>query len=303
MSDAKYQTILEILDFELHRKDMIILGAILKSQSGPSNYVDFETIRTQLAIDEGGRKGKDSLIYRSLSWLEKAGFIKVDRSKHKHGYNSDVGLMHEVFRKAMKEATREIKSEIRELDLEIEVLTKMDSEDIASDMISIAAGKHKIEKPVFAEGWEDVFQLIDDKIYNHLKKGDLVRFSLEWLSRPDMITPVRIERIGNLFENGIIFRGLEHSKVDKEQQDLLKKFTLFFREQGYKPGFRICERKDATYQFVGRNNEGIVLIVSENPLSGTWIPRSSNPELVDSAIKTFDVDFNAGIDIEEIGSN
>ncbi len=303
MSDVQYQAIIEILDFELHRKDMVILGAILKSQSSPTNYVDFETIRTQLAIDEGGRKGKDSLIYRSLSWLENAGLIKVDRSKHKHGYNSDVGLMHKVFRKKMKETTREIKSEIRELDSEIEDLTNMDAENIASDMISIAAGKHKIEKPVFAVGWEDVFQLIDDKIYSHLKKGDLVRFSLEWLNRPDMITPVRIERIGNLLENGIIFQGLEHNKVDKEQQELLKQFTLFFREKGYQPGFKICERTDATYQFVGRNNEGIVLIVSENPMSATWIPRSSNPELVDSAIKTFDEDFNAGIDIEEIGSN
>jgi len=303
MSEVQYQAIIEILDFELHRKDMVILGAILKSQSSPTNYVDFETIRAQLAIDEGGKKGKDSLIYRSLSWLEKAGFIKVNRSKHKHGYNSDVGLMHKVFHKKMKETTQEIKSEIRDIDSEIEVLNKMNAEDIASDMIAIAAGKHKIERPLFAEGWEDVLQLIDDKIYSHLKKGDLVRFSIEWLSRPDMITQVRIERIRNLLENGIIFHGLEHGKIDKEQQDLLKKFTLFFREQGYQPGFRICERKEATYQFVGRNSEGIVLIVSENPLSASWIPRSSNPELVDSAIKTFDEDFNAGIDIEEIGSN
>jgi len=177
MSDVQYQSIIEILNFELHRKDMVILGTILKSQSGPKDYVDFETIRKQLAIDEGGKKGEDSLIYRSLSWLEKAGFVKVDRSKHKHGYNSDVGLIHKVFRKKMKEAIKETKSEIKDLDSVIEVLNNMDSEDIASDMISIAAGKHKIERPLFAEGWEDVLQLIDDKIYDHLKRGDFVRFS------------------------------------------------------------------------------------------------------------------------------
>ncbi len=303
MSDAQYQAIIEILDFEIHRKDMIILGAILKSQSGPTSYVDFETIRAQLEIDEGGRKGKDSLVYRSLSWLEKAGFIKVDRSEHKHGYNSDVGLIHRVFRKAMKEAAQEIKSEIRDLDSEIEVLTKMNSEDLGEEMISLAAGKHKIEKPVFAVGCEDVFQLIDDKVYSYLEKGDIVRFSLEWLNRSDMITPVRVEGIGYLLENGIIFQGLEHNRIDKEQQDLLKKFTLFFREQGYQPGFRIYERKDATYQFVGRGDEGIVLIVSESPISATWIPRSSNPELVDNAIETFDADYDAGIDIAEERSN
>ncbi len=303
MSDVQYQAIIEILEFEIHRKDMIILGAILKSQSGPTSYVDFETIRAQLAIDEGGRKGKDSLIYRSLSWLEKAGFIKVNRSEHKHGYNSDVGLMHRVFRKSMKEATKEIKSEIRNLDSEIEVLTKMDTENLASDMISIAAGKHKIEKPVFAVGWEDVLQLIDDKIYNHVKKGDIVRYSLEWVSRVDVISQARMERLASLIENGIIYHGLKHSKIDKQQRDVHKKFAQLFRKQGFQPGFRIYERKDATYQFVGRGKEGIVLIVSENPMSATWIPRSSNPELVDNAIKTFDEDYAAGIDIAEIGSN
>ncbi|MCK5390028.1 MAG: hypothetical protein KAJ36_06040, partial [Candidatus Thorarchaeota archaeon] len=195
MSDAQYQAIIEILDFELHRKDMIVLGAILKSQSSPTSYVDFETIRIQLAIDEGGRKGKDSLVYRSLSWLEKAGFIKVDRSEHKHGYNSDVGLIHRVFRKAMKEAAQEIKSEIRDLDSEIEVLSEMDTEILASDMLSIAAGRHKIERPVFAVGWADVLQLIDDKIYKHVNKGDLVRYSLEWVSRVDVISQARMERL------------------------------------------------------------------------------------------------------------
>ena len=302
MSYSQFQAIIEILDFEIQRKDMIVLGAILKSQKDPTDYVDFEAIRAQLEIDEGGRKGKDSLIYRSLSWLEKAGFIKVDRSEHKHAYNSDVGLIHSVFRKAMNESTREIENEISKIDSDIEVLSEMDTEELGSEMISIAAGHKKIEKPVFAEGWEDVFQLIDDKIYNYVKKGDLIRFSLEWLSRPELITPTGVERIGSLFEKGIIFHGLEHNKVDKQQQDILKKFTLFFREQGYQPGFRIYERQDSTYQFVGRNNDGIVLIVSENPMSATWIPRSANPELIDNAIKTFDTDYDAGIDIEQIGS-
>ena len=64
---------------------MVVLGALLKSQTDPTIFVDFETIRAQLEIEEGGRKGKDSLIYRSLSWLEKTGFIRVDRSEYKHG--------------------------------------------------------------------------------------------------------------------------------------------------------------------------------------------------------------------------
>jgi len=303
MIDEPYQEVLEILNFELSRKDMVILGALLKSQGDPTTFVDFEAIRAQLDIEEGGRKGKDSLIYRSLSWLEKNGFIKVDRSEHKHGYNSNVGLMHQVFRKAISEATRDTTKELKEIDSDIEQLSNIDIEQLREELIFFAAGKQKVEKPVFAVGWEDVLQLIEDKVYSHLKKGDYVRFSLEWLSRVDVLTPIRVDRLGKLMGLGINFRGVEHNTISRQQREAFKKFALTYREQGHQPGYRICERQDSTYQFVGRNNEGIVLIVSENPMSATWIPRDANPELIDNAIQTFDADYDAGVDITEIGSD
>lgn len=303
MIEERYQEVLEILNLELTRKDMVVLGALLKSQGDPTTFVDFATIRAQLEIEEGGRKGKDSLIYRSLSWLEKTGFIKVDRNEHKHGYNSNVGLMHQVFRNAISGVTSDIAKVLEEIDSDIEQLSNMDLEQLRADMISLAAGKQKLEKPVFAEGWDDVLDLIEDKIYTHLKKGDLVRFSLEWISRVDMLTPDRVNRLAQLMGSGIIFRGLEHNKIGKELRKAFTNFLLAYREQGYQPGFRICERQDSTYQFVGRNSDGIVLIVSENPMSATWIPRSSNTDLVDNAIQTFDADYDAGVDITEMGSD
>ena len=303
MSEEQYEEVFKILNFEMTRKDIVILGAILKSQSDPAVFVDFEDIRAQLAIEEGGKKGKDSLIYRSLSGLERTGLIRVNRSEYKHGYNTDVGLMNEVFRNTIRETTSEIEKELGEIDEEIEQISNIDLEELASDMILISAGKQEIERPIFAEGWENVLQLIDDKVYNHVKKGDIVRFSLEWLSRSDMVTPMRVERLAKLMEDGVTFQGLEHNKVSKKQRELFKKFTLAYRGQGYSPGLRICERKDSTYQFVGRNDEGIVLIVSENPMSATWIPRSANPDLVDNAIETFDTDYDAGEDIAAIGGD
>ncbi|MHA2178062.1 MAG: hypothetical protein ACXAAK_06895, partial [Candidatus Thorarchaeota archaeon] len=83
--ELKHEEVLEIIGIDKTKKDMIILGALLKAQKAPTDFIDFETLREQLAIDEGSRKGKDSLIYRSLSRLEKEGFLKIDKSGHKHG--------------------------------------------------------------------------------------------------------------------------------------------------------------------------------------------------------------------------
>lgn len=303
MTEERNQEVLEILNFELNRKDMVVLGALLKSQPDPSSFVDFETIRTQLEIDEGGKKGKDSLIYRSLSWLEKNGFIRVDRSEHKHGYNSNVSLMHQVFQRAISGITQDTAKELEEINADVEKISNMDLMQLREDMIAFAAGKQEIERPVFAEGWKDVLDLIEDKVYNGLKKGDIIRFSLDWFNRTDVLTPYRVERLGQLMASGVIFQGLEHNRISKEQREAFVEFRQTYGEQGYLPGYKVCEKQDSTYQFVGRNDEGIVLIVSENPMSATWIPRSSNRDLVENAILTFDEDYNEAVDITEIGSD
>jgi len=299
--DTKLRDILEILHLELSRKDMVILGALLKSQGNPTSFVDFDTIRKQLAIDEGGKKGEDPLVYRSLSWLESTGFIRVDRSQQKHGYNADVVLLHNALRQAIKNTTNEIQKEIQILDDELESIDRIDITELGSEIISYAAGEQKIERPIFAEGWENVLQLLEDKIYSSAKKGDLVRFSMEWMSNVEIITPRRIEILRKLMEKGVTFHGLEHNKVSKKHLKVFAGYTQAYREQGFSPGFRICERQNSTYQFVGKNDEGIVLITSENPMSATWIPRNANPALVDNAIETFDADYDAGIDFEEWG--
>ena len=298
--EAKLQDILEILNFDLSRKDMVVLGAVLKSQRNPTSYVDFKTIRKQLVIDEGGKKGKDPLIYRSLSWLESTGFIRVDRSQQKHGYNADVVLIHNALRHAINDVTNETKKEIQVIVEELESIDKIDITELGSKIISYAAGEQEIERPIFAEGLENILQLLEGKIYNSAKKGDPVRFSMEWMSEVDVITPRRIENLSKLMERGIEFHGLEHNRVGKKQMKSFVKIARVFKEQGYTLGFRICERQNSTYQFVG-NNEGIVLITSENPLSATWIPRNANPALVDNAIETFDADYEAGVDFEEWG--
>jgi hypothetical protein len=301
MIEERYQNVLDSINLTPEKKDMIVLAAILKRQEKPTDFVDFEEIREQLVIDEGRRKGKDSLIYRSLSWLETAGLIQVDRSEHKHGYNSNVGLMHKVFRRIIKDKISEIDNELRLIDSEIEELSRLDEDNLASELLSLVAGKKQIARPAFAVGWENVLQLIDDKIYNNLKRGDFVRFCVEWLSRADVINPIRVERIEKLLKKGVKFHVLEHNKISQEKRKTFKQLTMTFIEKGYTPKFRVYKRQDSTYQFLGRNDEGIVLIVSENPFSATWIPRESNRDLVDNAIQTFDADFAAGISLIEEG--
>lgn len=299
--ELKHEEVLEIIGIDKTKKDMIVLGALLKAQKEPSDFINFETLREQLAIDEGSRKGKDSLIYRSLSWLEKEGFLKIDRSGHKHGYNSSIGIIEKALERIVLNNSKTLNEEIDIINTDVDKLSGMSSDSLASGLVDFAAGKVKFEKPIFAQGWDNIVKLITDKVYTGLTKGDVVRISLEWLSQTDYMNPNGLMNAEKIMEKGVEFRSLDHDRGEKEFRKNIRDFLVKMREEGKNLGYRILPRKDATYQFIARNTQGIVLVVSESPLSATWIPRNSNPELVDNAIESFDNDFELGTDILEFG--
>jgi hypothetical protein len=61
-------------------------------------------------------------------------------------------------------------------------------------------------------------------------------------------------------------------------------------EQGLKFDFRIYEGPKTYFQ-VSFNNENMALVITEDPMTATWITRDFNPDLIDNAIKTFDRDW------------
>jgi predicted transcriptional regulator len=292
---------LETIDLGLNRKDMVVLGALLKAQGEPAAFVDFDSLREQLAKDEGGKKGKDSLIYRSLSWLEENGLIEIDRSGYRHGYNSNIGLMHKVVKRAIRNKASILLKEIKALDTEIQILSEISPDSLGADIISLSTGAQPEERTIFAQGWQSIMKLLDDKIYHSLKRNDILRFTLEWYDQPEQPEKSRVLNIESILKSGVEIRGLEHRKFKRETVRRLAKKYSQYSQLGYKVGFRHCMREDSTYQFIGRNSEGILLIVSENPLSATWLPRSANPELVDDAIQTFDRNYREGNEISSFG--
>jgi hypothetical protein len=290
------EEVLEILNLEVTRKDMVVLGALLKAQKNPSDYVDFETLREQLAKDEGGRKGKDPLIYRSLSKLEKDGFLMIDKSGHTHGYSSSIAMMESALEKMLEKKLKSVENEMKDIDMDMATLSILESDALATRLVDYATGRQKKEQSVFAQGWDNILRLHDEKVLKGFKKGDVVRVSLQWLSKTDYMNPKRLKQSFNVIKSGVEFRALDHDKIEREFREDMREILEEARKIGA-VGYRVYPRKDSTYQFLARNREGIVLIVSESPLSATWVPRTVNAELVDSAIDGFDRDFERGTDL------
>ena len=298
MSTFDLEEILEILELDLGRKDMVVLGALLKAQKEPSDYVDFETLREQLAKDEGSRKGKDSLIYRSLSNLERDGFLEIDKSEHTHGYNSSIARMEEALKRILGEKRKSLEKDLETIDSDIGAISKMDSDTLAYRLVNLVTGKKREDQTVFAQGWDNIIRLHNEKVGKGLKKGDVVRATLQWYTQTEFSDPKRLKQTLSVIQQGAEFRILDHDRTERELRNNIREFTTMLIGLG-NVGYRIFPREDKTYQFMARNKEGLVLFVSEQPLSATWIPRTVNPELVDTAIEGFDRDYEKGIDLLE----
>jgi hypothetical protein len=296
-TDLQHEEVFKIIGLDRTRKDMVVLGALLKAQKNPSDYIDFSRLREQLALEEGSRKGKDPLIYRSLSYLEKEGFLKIDKSSHKHGYNSNIAIIEKALEKTVSKNIQSLEKELKQIDEEVTLLSEMETDFMASILIDVIAGKKKIEKSVFAQGWENILTIFDNKVYRNLKKGDVIKIKLEWLSQINYMDSKRVMNIERFLKKGVEFQSLDHDRGERKLRDSYRDQIANWRRQGYKVGYRIYPRKDATYQFIGRNTEGIILVVSESPLSATWVPRNANPSLVNNAIENFDRDYEMGTDL------
>ncbi|MFW9788402.1 MAG: hypothetical protein ACFFE2_11620 [Candidatus Thorarchaeota archaeon] len=296
-TESRHEELLETFGLDKTRKDMVILGALLKAQKKPTDFVDFETLREQLEKEEGSRKGKDPLIYRTLSKLEKDGFLKIDKGGHKHGYNSSIALLEKALARIVTQNLKEMEKGLREIDNEVTLLSEMNTDQMAIGLIDFSAGDKRIEKPVFAQGWDNILKLLDSTIWNNLKKGDVVRIKLEWLSQIDYLSSKRVLNIENALKKGIVLRALDHDRGENGFRPGMREIVKRFTDSGGIVEYKVFPRPDATYQFLSRNRDGIVLIVSESPLSATWLPRSGNVELVDNAIDSFDADFEQGTDL------
>jgi hypothetical protein len=290
--------VLEVLEIEVTRKDMVVLSALLKAQKEPSDYIDFETLREQLAKEEGSRKGKDPLIYRSLSNLEKDGFLKIDRSGHTHGYSSSIAMMEKALEGIIGEKLKSLERDIENVDSDLVDITRIDSDTLAYRLVDMATGKKRADQTVFAQGWDNIVRLHNEKVANVLKKGDVVRLTLQWFSQTNYSDPKRLQQTLSVIQRGGEFRVLDYDGAEREIRKNMYEYIKNAQDIG-NVGYRIFPREDSTYQFMSRNREGIVLFISEKPLSATWIPRTENPELVDNAIDGFDRDYEQGIDILE----
>ncbi len=291
MTSRTRESVLAIIGFNPDERRMVILRALMKAQKDHESFVTFEEIKEAFRIEEGEKSVTDPLLYRSLTSLEKDGYIIVDRTGYRHRYGSSHKVMRIGLKKAKQAALEELESKADRIDSEIEALADLDSNRLAEDFMSLMTGKRVKTKSIFVEGLQSCFGVIDREICESANRGDIIRFTSDWMRAEEDVEG----RLAIIFEclgkSGAELRILCRSAENKGLTDKYRAIIQKLHEQGHRTEMRRLPRDDATYQFVSKSREGMILVVAEAPLAATWISRNDNLLLIDSAIESFEEDY------------
>lgn len=299
MGEKDTRQVLDIVGFSLTDWSARVLKAILITQGNQDAPVTFDEIYLSLQNEKLGKRIAQPLVYRSLSSLEKDGYIEVDKSRYKHRYWTGIDIIHAALEKAKGMSLANLKERAKQTDSEMESISDASISSLASKLVETSTGIPSQQHARFAQGYDDIYSMSMNTVYSQSERGDVVRICLDWISSEPSKAAERMMDILRLLERGVEIRALGHTMWIPTNEDgaRLSEFYGSIRDEGLPLTLKIQPRTERTYQFISRNHDGIVLIVSEIPPTATWIPRGANPYLVDEAIHSFDKDFTAGIDV------
>ncbi|MHA2070159.1 MAG: hypothetical protein ACXAAR_00420 [Candidatus Thorarchaeota archaeon] len=303
MTSRTKESVLAMIGFDPDERRMIVLRALIKAQKDHELFVTFEEIKEAFKIEEGEKSVTDPLLYRSLTSLEKDGYIIVDRTGYRHRYGSSHKVMRIGLKKAKQAAMEKLESKADKIESEIEVLAHLDSNTLAEGFMTLITGKRERTKSIFVEGLQSCFGVIDREICDSANRGDVIRFTTDWMRAEEDIEG----RLATIFEclgkSGAEVRVLCRSSATNPQTREFSAIVQKLHELGYRMEMRKYPRDDATYQFVSKSGEGMMLIVAETPLAATWISRESNLLLIDSAVESFEEDYAKAERMTELSEN
>ncbi len=291
--------LLDIIGFSLTDWRARVLKAILITQGNQDAPVTFDEIYPNLQNENLGKRIAQPLVYRSLSSLEKDGYIEVDKSSYKHRYWTGIDIIQAALEKAKRMSLADLRKKAKQADSDIESILDASISSLATKLVETSTGTPSQQHARFAQGYDDIYSMSTNTMYARSERGDVIRICLDWISSEPSRAAERMMDILRLLERGVEIRALGHTMwtPTNEGGARLSAFYGSIRDEGLPLTLKIHPRTERTYQFISRNHDGIVLIVSETPPTATWIPRGANPYLVDEAISSFDKDFTAGVDV------
>ncbi len=280
----------------------MLLGIVLELYHSRGNPPDFQSIY-ETAVQKRGHTVSKTWIHRMLKKLVDIGIIRViDEHAYRKKYITDVDSITTGLEQLKIKRLTDMSDKIRRLQTEKEDLERINPYVIAQQIVSTHTGSTKVNSSLFATGVEDVHKLIVYTLINMAQPGDIIRATVVRMNpfergvydrTKDFIDAAKRGVNVRYLAAGNLFRGEEELAARVAQQDMGPMLQEIFELTHKQNQFEVRIARDIiTYNHVCINNERLILMVNEDPLTAALITRDINSDMIDNVVTSFDALWN-----------
>ncbi len=303
-ADRGIRSALELFGFKTGDRQesrlMNLLNIILKLQTDPPIPLTFAEIYDQLLREEPESKLTKAWVHRVLKSLLEVQLIRVENpTAHRKRYIADVNTVMAGLEQLKSDRIRELETQQSEISKTLEDVTKLDCGELAQKFVKNVTGAQQKISSRIVRGVDELHRVLKYNMLDVAKKGDTIRATMLWIT-PFLNQSVmdRTQRFVEAAMRGAdvrymmsieIFRIEELTKLkfDESRALAMVQGMIELKKRGVKFDFRIYTGPKTYFQ-VSLNRENMALIITEDPMTGTWITRDFNSDLIDNAVEAFD---------------
>ncbi len=282
---------------------MKILGVILRLQEVPPIPLTFAEIYEQLQMENPGSTLTKTWVHRVLKTLVDTKLIRVENpSAHRKKYIVDINTVVTGLEGLKGKKIENLETRSKEIGDELTKVKALDCEHLSKELIKAVTGRQEEVSSRILRGVKELHRVLRYNMLDVAGEGDIIRATVLWVGPfvdEDIIS--RTMKFIEAAERGAevkylittnVFQVEQNQGVKVNKEDILGLFSIIIemKERGKKFDFRLYAGPH-TYNQISFNDENMALVITENPVTATWMTRKFNPDLIDNAIKTFDKDW------------
>jgi hypothetical protein len=308
-SSQKLERSLRQLGFDPDTRALGVLRAMMRIQSTPPRSLDIAEIHDSLMHVEPGIALSKAWVRKVLLQLLDMQMIRVENeSDSRRKYISDVDTIVAGLEQLKGQTLTDLEKRRRALNDELDRLSAINLGDLARSITGEIVAKVEQPSSKLLKGLEAYRDFTNTEIYARAGPGDVIRVAQLWLKPFTGNIIERIEHILGAAERGAnvryritagILAANDFLTAGVRKDKLVEFFVraLAQRQKGMNIDIRIHPARTPTYHFASLNEESMVMLLSEDPLTAMWLSRSFNPDLIQTAIASFDWTWNQSISV------
>jgi len=273
-----------------------LLRAILESRRDYKRPLSSSEAYSLLHRKEPGSKLSKAGVQKTLRVLAEIGLLGARQGgPHKMGYFANAFTIEKGLKSLVERVKTQTTQDLKLLDSEISAISSFDCAARAQDLVEVLTGsRHRMSSRLIT-GNESIRRAVAYNMKDMAHGGDTIRVAIEssnpFLTEEGGIIP----EIADAVFNGAHVRCLVHARLESipVRAAPLKRNgeSMKIPESGEegKPTaeIKVYEGPNA-YHAAIFNDQYMALMVSEEPVTATWITREFNPDIIDTSISVFD---------------